>query len=152
MERGLVRMGRTNTRIMTGQEDLSTWDDEELRRGMRRDKNGNWQGSTPKIIPKALHDELVKRTLGNAQALLRDNLETAVSVLTELVDDERVEPKDRLRAIAMIMDRVMGKDPIPIKHDGEMPQWQVAISAGIVSIKNQDVLGSPEHDEDEEPI
>lgn len=146
-ERGLVRMGKTNTRIMTGQEDLSLWTDEELKRGQRKDKNGGWRGVPPKVVPKAIHNELVKRTLANAHELLRENLDVAVSVLTEIVDDPTVEAKDRLRAVAMIMDRVMGKDPIPIQHGGETPPWQVAIQAGIVSIKGADLLSTDEDDD-----
>lgn len=135
-ERAFMRMGKSNTRILTGQEDLSEWDDEELRRGRKKDRNGGWRGIDPVIIPKALHDELVRRTLSKANTLLRDNLHAAVQALTSIVEDEDVEPKDRLRAAGMIMDRVMGKDPIPVKLDSETPPWQVAIQAGIVSITN----------------
>lgn len=148
-ERAYVQLGKTNTRIMSGQEDLSLWSDEELKRGQRKDRNGGWRGVPPKVVPKALHDELVRRTMQKAHELLRDNLETAVSVLTELVDDPTVEAKDRLRAVGMIMDRVMGKEPIKMEHGGEMPPWQLAIQAGIVTIKGGDLLASEEEDDGE---
>lgn len=151
-ERAFVRLGRSNTRILTGQEDLSEWDDEELRRGFKKDKHGQFKGRPPKIIPKALHDELVRRTMSKAQELLRDNLEAAVEVLTEIAGDPDCEAKDRLRAAGMIMDRVMGREPQKIEVGGEVPPWQVAIQAGIVSINGEALLGSDEAESGDEPL
>jgi hypothetical protein len=145
-ERAVVRIGTMNTKLLTGQEDLSAWSDEELQRGQRKDRNGRWQGRKPRVVPKAVHDELVKRTLSKAQDLFRDNLVTAVEVLTDIVTDDSVEPKDKLRAIAMITDRVMGKAPERVELSGDTP-WMVALTGAIVSVKNvQDA--EPEEEDD----
>lgn len=149
-ERGLVRMGVTNTNVLTGKEDISTWDDEELRRGQKRDKNGGWRGIAPVIVPKAIHDELVRRTISKANQLMTENLEEAVKVLTELVVGQDIEAKDKLRAIGMIMDRVMGKAPEKLEVSGETPPWQIAINAGIVSITSDKLGATPEGDEPED--
>lgn len=148
-ERALVRLGKMNTKILTGQEDLSVWSDEELKRGQRKDKNGRWQGVKPKVIPKAIHDELVKRTLAKANQKLVENTEAAVEALVDIVKGADVEDKDRLRAIAMIMDRVLGKPADKVEFTGETPPWQLAIGTAIVSIKSSDVLGDDDADEDE---
>lgn len=50
-----VRVGNTNTAILSGEEDLSLWSEEELVRGRRRAKNGKWVGRPPAVVPKALH-------------------------------------------------------------------------------------------------
>lgn len=149
-ERAVVRVGKRNTKILTGQEDLSVWSDEELQRGQRKDKNGRWQGVKPTIVPKAIHDELVRRTLAKANQKLVENTETAVEALVDIVKGQDVEDKDRLRAIAMIMDRVMGKTPDKMELSGEVPPWQIAINAGIVRIKPSDILGDDEEDDDGE--
>lgn len=150
-ERAVIRVGKANTRIMTGQDDLSEWDDEELRRGFRKDKNGQFKGRPPKVIPKAIHDELVRRTISKAQIKMRDSLEKAVDILASIAEDTAAEDKDRLKAVGMIMDRVMGKDPVPVDLKTDTPPWQMAIQAGIVTIKNADLLGSDEMDDDETP-
>lgn len=137
-ERAYVRLGVNNTLVITGQDDLSEWDDEELRRGRKRDKHGGWMGKDPVVVPKVLHDELVKRTITKANATMLENLQVAVEMLTTIVSGTDVEPKDKLTAIRMIMDRVMGKDPQKIEV-GVEAKWQVAIQAGIVSLP--DVLG-----------
>lgn len=149
-ERAYVQMGKRNTKIITGQEDLSEWDDEELRRGQRRDRNGRFQGAPPKVVPKAVHDELVKRTLSKAQQIMHDSLEDAVTMLKDIATNPLVEEKDRLRAINMIMDRVMGKPQEKIEVKSDTPPWQVAIQAGIVSIKPSDLGGSDEDEDTEE--
>lgn len=133
-ERALVRVGASNTRILTGQEDLSEWDDEELRRGQRRDKNGRFQGVAPKIVPKAIHDELVRRTLSQANDLFNENVVTAVECLIDVVKGADSEDKDRIRAAAMILDRVMGKTPDKVELSAEVKPWQTAVNGGIVRI------------------
>lgn len=147
-ERALVRMGPANTRIITGQDDLSEWDDEELRRGQRRDKNGRFQGKDPVVVPKALHDELVRRTLIQANDIMRDNLGEAVCMLVALAKSPGVEAKDRLRAISMIMDRVMGKSPDKVEISGQSP-WLVALQGGIVTVNGENSNGATVLEEDD---
>lgn len=119
--RGIVRLGKVNTRILAGTEDLSLWSEEELIRGKRRDKNGGWQGKVPEVVPLAVHQELTKRKLREAEETLRDNLVEAVKALVEIVKGKDVEDKDRLKAIDMVMNRVMGKEPIKIEVGVENP-------------------------------
>lgn len=116
-------------------DDLSDWDDEELREGRRKDKHGGWIGRAPTIVPKALHDELVRRTLLNANELMRDNLEDAVRELVHIATSEACEAKDRLRAISMILDRVMGKAADKVEISGTVP-WLMALQGGIVSLQD----------------
>ena len=131
--RALVRLGAGMTDVLIGKEDLKTWDDEELRRGRRRDKHGGWQGRDPIVVAKAVHDELVRRTLERANQLLIDNLEQGLQVLCDIMLDEDVEAKDRLTAIRMITDRAMGKEPMKLDIKGEA-KWEAAIAHSIVSL------------------
>ena len=146
-ERALVRIGKSNTRILTGQDDLSDWSDEELRMGQRMNRNGTFVGKQPKVVPKALHDELVRRTLNNANNLMRDNLEEAVRELVGIATSEAVEAKDRLRAISMIMDRVMGKSPEKVEISGQSP-WLVALQAGVVNVNGDGTVEAEAVEED----
>lgn len=69
-----IRVGESTVAILNGEEDVSLWSDEELTRGQRKDKNGTWVGRPPTVVPKALHDELVRRKMSKAFELLRDNV------------------------------------------------------------------------------
>lgn len=148
-ERALVRLGASNTRILTGQDDLSEWDDEELRMGQRRDKNGRFQGSAPRVVPKALHDELIRRTLIEANDLMRENLPAAVQMLVKIAKSPGVEAKDRLRAISMILDRVMGKSPDKVEISGQSP-WLIALQAGVVHVSGNGAEDEPTQEDIED--
>ena len=156
-ERGFIRLGASTTRILVGSEDLSTWTDEELRRGQRADKNGRFQGRVPKVVPKAVHDELVKRTLYEAGEKLRTNLVAAVDVLVDVMTGADVEPKDKLKAVSMIMDRVLGKAPEKVEHhiSGDT-KWEKALDVLFVG-EEEDVdniieVDFTEVDDDEDPF
>ena len=95
--------------ILQGEMDLSAWSEEELIRGQRRSRRGTWEGRPPKLVPKAIHDELVRRKMGEAFDLMRDNVVKATEVLIEIAEDKEVDPAVRLRAVGMIHDRVLGK-------------------------------------------
>ena len=104
-----VGIGKVNAAILSGEEDISLWSEEELIRGQRRDKNGHWTGRPPKVVPKALHDELVARKMTAADDLLRESTYDAVAVLREVALDKEADPAIRIRASEMILDRTKGK-------------------------------------------
>ncbi len=130
-----ITVGNTNLAILRGDEDVADWDDEELQRGQRRNKNGKWTGRPPKIIPKAVHDELVRRTFSTANQQILNSLEQAVATVTGLLTDPAAEPAVRLKAATFIIERVMGKTPERISLDvGVKAKWQEAMEASVVSV------------------
>lgn len=143
MERGLVRVGVNTTNILCGDDDLSTWDDEELKAGRRKDKNGRFSGRPPVVIPKVLHDEMVRRTLSKVEELMRENLYACVETITEIAQDTTVDAKDRIAAAKIVIDRVMGKDPIRIETTVKK-RWEMALEGAIVSIGESPVIDLPE--------
>lgn len=130
-QRALMRVGRGTTRLLTGQEDLSTWDDEELARGQKRGKNGRFN-SMPHVIPKYVHDELVRRTLSKAEELMRENLYAAIEALIDIIKGSDTEDKDRIRAIEIIMNRVMGKEPVKVELAAMKTRFEEALDAMLV--------------------
>jgi hypothetical protein len=127
-----VGIGMTNLAILNGDEDLSLWSEEELIRGQRRAKNGKWQGRKPKVVPVAVHNELVRRRLSQAGELLRESLVDAVTLLREVVQDEEAQYSDRIKAATLIMDRVMGKAAEHVTLTlQEEPPWAKVIRAAI---------------------
>lgn len=139
--RAIVHVGQNTTRILTGQEDLTSWTDEELERGQKMSKNGTWTGRPPQVIPKIIHDELVKRTLSKAQELLRSNLLDAVAALTSIAKDEDAPEGARIQAATLIMERVMGKTPEKVEISAEMP-WMDALTDAIVSTEDDFVANA----------
>jgi hypothetical protein len=149
-QRAIVRMGTMNTRILTGQEDLSTWEDEELKRGCRRNKNGIFQGISPTIVPKVLHDELVRRTLARSEELMRENLYDAIQALVDIIKGADTEDKDRIKAIEIIMNRVMGKEPMKVEVAAMKSRFEEAFEAMLVPEEDDQVIDADSWESEED--
>ena len=128
-----IQLGKTNLAILAGDEDVRAWDDEELLRGQRRDRNGKWGGRPPKVVPKVVHDELVRRKLRKAYELLADSVEAAVRVLVEIATDDQADPAVRVKAATTILDKALPPKPVDV-HLTHEPKWQVALEGGIRSV------------------
>jgi hypothetical protein len=128
-----INVGNTTLAILSGTEDLSLWSEEELIRGQRRGRNGKWTGRKPLVVPKAIHDELVKRKLTKAYDLLNESIYDAVAVLVDIAQDKDADPAVRLKAAGEILNRTMGKAPERVQIQGDA-KWQIAITQGVVSI------------------
>jgi hypothetical protein len=133
-ERGYVRLGKTATDILIGEEDISEWDNEEIRRGRKRDQNGGWRGREPVVVPMALHQEAIKRTFEEAQEVLREGVLPAVKVLRDIIESEEAEDKDKLKAVQMILDRVLGKPVERVEINTEPEPWEEAVVAAVVPL------------------
>jgi hypothetical protein len=130
-------VSKNTAAIMNGEVDVSSWSDEELIRGQRKNKNGKWNGMAPKLIPAQVVQELTKRRFRRAHALLADSLVDAVQLLQAVVKDKRAEPYERMKAAEMILDRVLGKPKeslaLDLAMDGEQPAWHKLMAKGIVA-------------------
>jgi hypothetical protein len=146
-ERAVIRLGNSGTRVLVGLDDLSGWDDEELREGRRRSKNGTFIGKKPIVVPKALHDELVRRVMGRAQEQMRDSLMNAVNLLDQVVTDKDADNKDRLAAAKMIIDRVMGKDPVMV-NVAVKAKWETAMEDVVARLSDAIETTAAEDDDD----
>lgn len=129
-----VELGRTNLALLRGDQDVRQWSDEELKRGRRRDKNGRWVGRPPKVVPKLVHDEMVRRKLAKGYELLADNVEAAVAVLAEVAQDKSVDPGVRVKAATTILDRAMPRLQTTAHTLHEAEKWEVALRGGIRSL------------------
>ena len=109
MKREVIQVGKRNSAILRGEEDLTSWSEEELIRGQRKSASGKWQGSRPKVVPTLLHDELVKRKMTKAYELLSESVLDAVQVLVDVARDQEADPNVRIKAATEILNRTVGK-------------------------------------------
>lgn len=128
-----ISVGKTTLAILNGEMDLTEWTDEELERGQRRDRNGRWSGRKPKVVARELYDEFVQRKLTEASALLRESAYDAVEVLISIARDPNAENRDRLKAVDMILTRVMGKEPVKVELQVRQ-KWEDALDASVVTL------------------
>lgn len=80
--------------IRNGEVDLSDWDIDELLNGRRRARDGTFKGSTPKTIPRELHQELTRRVQEDVRAELTVLVhEKAGPVLRDILNGD-IDPSD----------------------------------------------------------
>ena len=103
-------------------------DDEELARGQCRGKDGRFGSIPPRMIPKGIHDRMVKELFNRADEKLRENLIDVVDTMTSIAKGSAYEPADRIKAATWVFERVRGKNPEIIVHQQDKP-WELALSA-----------------------
>lgn len=120
------------------------------------DKNGRFAGRPPKVVPKAIHQELVQRRMLDAHSLLGQNLVKAVQVLVDIATDKRADAAVRVKAASLIMDRVLGKVPDKVMlTDDHEPTWAKAIRSGMVRsivATGDSPLGLPAAEDEDAPV
>lgn len=145
----LTSNSQTSVDVAFGVTNPEDWDDEELQYGRRRDKNGNLCGRPPSFIPKACHDELVRRTLYRASRIMEEGLTDVVEELVNIAKGDSFARQDQVRAINMMLERVMGKPVEHVQLQIEQP-WKKALVAGIVGEAEDIVEAEVVEDDDED--
>lgn len=117
-----IRVTGRYAMLINGLISVEDLDDEELARGQLKDKNGNFSGRPPKLIPQELVQAMRREWLGRAEAKLREALmDSGIGTLVALAKDRNVDESVRLRASQTIIDRCMGKVPDKIEFRSEDP-------------------------------
>lgn len=145
-ERAHVHVGKASTAVMRGEDDPATWSLEELKRGRRRSKHGGFSGRDPAVVPQAIAREYHKRVLEQVSKRMLDSLDDAVRVLVEIATDPFALDNDKLRAIDMLANRVLGKpaETMKVQANVTVRKWEAAMEDVII------LDASP--DDDDEPI
>lgn len=129
-----VGLGVGTTAVLLGDDDPSDWDNEELLHGRRRDRNGHFQGRDPNVIPREVHNELIRRSMRSADKSFRRMQSMALEQLQSIIEGVDVDDKDRLKAIELVLHRTLGK--VPEKVDVAMAKapWEDLLVDSIVDV------------------
>lgn len=113
MGRDLERVGEYSRwdQLLLGIISVEDLDDEELARGQCRGPNGRFGSAPPRMVPRELHDQMMKQLLSRAQQKFREGLLGSIDALNKIAQGDAFEPADRIKAAGMVIDRVMGKTP-----------------------------------------
>jgi hypothetical protein len=111
--------------------DLEDWDNEELIRGYKRNRNGRF-GEAPKYISREIQQEAFRRLIGRGERKMKQAYIEAVEQLVHLARSADSE-KTRLDAIKTLMERVVGKVPDVVHVSREQP-WEAMLADAIVPL------------------
>lgn len=120
--------------IAEGLIDLDDWDDEELIRGYRRNRNGKF-GVPPTFVPREIQQEIFRRIVSRGDRKMRAAYLVSVEQLTELAEGASSE-KVRLESIRELMNRVVGKVPDRVHIATEQP-WEQFLADSIQPIGDE---------------
>jgi hypothetical protein len=123
-----ARVSQRMQLLMDGTIKVEDLDDEEIIRGQLRDRNGRFTGTKAALIPRAMHDEMMRRVLTRGQEKMRDDYFSAVDTISTIMKDTQVEPAIRLRAADMIITRVAGKPVEKVELSVEVKPWEKAMT------------------------
>lgn len=145
-----VRVGPSTKAIMEGEVDVSQFDDEELRRGRQRDRNGQFRGKPSTVVPRAVYEELRRRTVTEFYEMVRQELMPSMEVVVAMAKGEIPADPTRLKAAENIVNRFVGKVPETVNLNAiEKKPWEDAIEAGITYDvqRDEDVIDAKADDE-----
>lgn len=120
--RNMTRQDMFNNGLLT----VADMDDEELRCGRMRDVNGKIPkvSKTMEMVPRDLYDEMVAEHQRRTQEKFRQQLDTALSTMVDIMTDDTVEPKDRADAAKYLIERTMGKQPERVQVAVSRAPWE----------------------------
>lgn len=130
-------MSPTTTRILENGEDLSDWDLEELRAGRRRASDGSFRGRNAKIVPAAVHEELLRRTMSAGFSDAKMGFSDAIRLWRDVINDPDEDMAFRLKASELLVDRVLGKAAQPIyvgTTADEKSRWGQMVAASVFGV------------------
>lgn len=127
-----------NDLIVGGAIDLDDWDDTELIRGYRRNRDGKF-GAPPKYIPREVQNETFRRLLRRGESKMREAYLQTVEGLVALARGAESE-KVRLDAQKELMDRLVGKVPDKLKITAQEEPWQEFLADAVAPMG--DTIGS----------
>lgn len=148
--------------FIQGELSIEDLDMEELLKGQIRDRNGGFTGRPPLQIPRAFHTKVVQELLQRADQTWRSNLDAAMKVFVEIMENPRVRAQDRLYAAQYIIERTAGKIPDKQVIEASVRKWEDVADAVIVEVLGDEyedaeivptspVLGVRWEDDVEEP-
>jgi hypothetical protein len=110
---------------------LDEWDNEELIRGYRRNRNGKF-GVAPKYIPREIQQEAFRRLVARGERTLKGAYVKSIQELVDLAQNAGSE-KVKLDAIKTVIERVSGKVPDKVLVAREEP-WEGILADAIVPL------------------
>lgn len=114
--------------LMEGEISVADLDDEELMSGSFRDGSGRLNPGANKVIPKSMHQEIMRRILERGQEKIRSDYFNALDVVAEIMEDTDNDANVRLRAASMIIDRIAGKTPEQVQLSVEVKPYEAIVS------------------------
>ena len=134
-EKGLaVRATDRYQAMLNGTLSVEDLDDDEIIRGQLRDKNGQFRGSAPLLIPRVFHQRAVKELMHRADMSILSNLTDAQKAVADIMNNPKAPAIARLEAAKYMWERIQGKIPDKVELDTTIRKFETLIEGGHVLV------------------
>lgn len=107
-------------------------DFEELQRGQLRDKNGNFTGRKPAVLPRAWHERVAQELIRRGESEFRKNFDGALSAMVNLATNQFTPARERFLASQYVIERIMGKIPDKVETKSEVTIFDQMVQEGTL--------------------
>lgn len=121
--------------LLDGDISVHDLDDEEIRRGRCRDRQGGFSGRPPTAIPREVSDALRVEFQTRVREVFEQSVHAAQAALLEITNNRRAAAPARVRAAEVLLERSLGKVPDKIHQQVEMKKFEVALSGILVDVR-----------------
>lgn len=112
---------------------MYTWDEfvenldaEELARAQLKADDGTFRGRPPEFIPRTFYLACQREMVGRFNRKIQSNFEKATDELIRLGTSDIMDPKDRIKVLQYLIERVVGKIPDKVEVAVADP-WETII-------------------------
>lgn len=146
----VVRVGGRMTQLLKGEISIADLDDEELARGQLRGDDGHFHGRKTNLVPRAMHDEMVRRILDRGKEKMREDFFGAIDVIATVMNDSTVDATVRLKAADMIITRIAGKPAEKVDVAIAVKPWEGTLKGIMRAIPEETILDATVVEEEDE--
>lgn len=123
--------------LMDGELTVQDLDDDEIRAGRCKDKNGNFSGRPPKDFPRALHDALHNEFVKRTNETFKSLVDVATDVLLDVAMNKRAAAPARVQAANILLERGAGKVKDQVVNEVIIKKFEENIEGLFVDIPDE---------------
>lgn len=120
--------------LVDGDLKIGDLDDQELLRGMLRNKAGGFGGRPGKAIPREFHTAIVREITLRADRRILPRLEEAQDTMREIMLNPRAPAVARIEAAKYTWERIQGKIPDKLIQETTIRKFEDLIEGGKLLI------------------
>jgi len=115
-------------------------DDEEVRRGQLRSKDGSFKGRPANYLPREFVLAIQREGQRRFELWIRESVRDAQQAVLELTNSRRLAPGDatRLKAAQFILERYAGKTPDRVEISAEVKKYEHVLEDILVDVEEDD--------------
>ncbi len=125
-------------KLMDGDLKVTDLDDDEIRMGKCKDKNGGFTGRPPAVFPRALHDAMRLEFQRRINEKFQAAVDIAYVTLIDVATSPRSAADARVKAAALLMERGLGKVPDKVFSEIVVKKFEENIEGLFVDVHADD--------------